>query len=281
MIIDAHVHICPPEVRSNREAYLPDEPEFAAIYKDPKAKLVGADELIQTMDEQGVDRSVVFGFPWRKEEHFRQNNDYVLDAATRYPDRLVPLACLDATHHKASQETKRCLQAGARGIGELAFYSAGIDEEARKALIPLAKLCAEAKALVCLHTNEPIGHAYPGKSPMTLSQLYVLLQATPDTSWILAHLGGGLPFYAYLKKEVREVLANVWFDTAAMPFLYRPQALKAMAEAVGLDKLLLGTDFPLLPPKRYLRELADSGLDQEGQGAVLGQNAAKLLQLES
>ena len=281
MIIDAHVHICPPEVRNNREAYLPDEPEFAAIYKDPKAKLVGADELIQTMDEQGVDRSVVFGFPWRKEENFRQNNDYVVDAAARYPDRLVPLACFDATHHKASQETKRCLQAGVLGIGELAFYAAGIDEEARKALIPLAKLCAEAKALVSLHTNEPIGHAYPGKSPMTLSQLYVLLQATPNTRWILAHLGGGLPFYAYLKKEVREVLANVWFDTAAMPFLYRPQALGAMAEAVGLDKLLLGTDFPLLPPKRYFRELADSGLDKDGQGAVLGQNAAKLLQLKS
>ena len=276
MIIDAHVHICPPEVRTNREAFLPDEPEFAAIYKDPKAKLVGAGELIQTMDEQGVDKSVVFGFPWRKKDNFRRNNDYVLDAATRYPERLIPLACFDATHPQAGKETERCLQAGARGIGELAFYSAGIDEDARKALIPLAELCAQAQAVVSLHTNEPIGHAYPGKSPMTLAQLYTLLQATPETTWILAHLGGGLPFYAFLKKEVQEVLANVWFDTAAMPFLYRPQALQAMAEAVGLHKLLLGTDFPLLPPRRYFRELADSGLDQNELQSVLGDNAAKL-----
>jgi hypothetical protein len=278
MIIDVHVHICPPEVRNNRQAYLPDEPEFAAIYKDPRAKLVGAAELIQTMDEQGVDKAVVFGFPWRKEENFQLNNDYVLDAAKRYPHRLIPLGCFDATHPKAGQEAERCLQAGALGIGELAFYSAGIDEEAREALIPLAKLCAEAKALVSLHTNEPIGHAYPGKSPMTLFQLYSLLQATPETTWILAHLGGGLPFYAFLKKEVRETLANVWFDTAAMPFLYRPQALTAMAEAVGVDKLLLGTDFPLLPPARYFRELADSGLNQDELGAVSGLNAVKLLQ---
>jgi predicted TIM-barrel fold metal-dependent hydrolase len=209
------------------------------------------------------------------------NNDYVLDAAARFPDRLIPLACFDATHLKAEQEAERCLRAGARGIGELAFYSAGIDEEAKNALVPLANLCAEAKALVSLHTNEPVGHAYPGKSPMTLGQLYSLLQATPNTTWILAHLGGGLPFFAFLKKEVREVLAKVWFDTAAMPFLYRPQAIKAMAGAVGLDKLLLGTDFPLLPPKRYFRELADSGLDQDGLEAVLGHNAAKLLQVES
>ncbi len=280
MIIDAHVHICPPEVRDNREVYLPDEPEFAAIYKDPKAKLVGATELIQTLDEQGVDKAVVFGFPWRKEDNFRLNNDYVLEAAQRFPDRLIPLACFDATHPQARQETERCLQAGIRGVGELAFYSTGIDEQARQALIPLARLCAEAKALVSLHTNEPIGHAYPGKSPMTLSQLYALVQATPDTRWILAHLGGGLPFYAFLKKEVREVLTNVWFDTAAMPFLYRPKALGAMAEAVGLDKLLLGTDFPLLPPKRYFRELDNSGLTEDELQAVLGQNAAKLLEIE-
>jgi hypothetical protein len=281
MIIDAHVHICPPEVRDYREVYLPDEPEFAAIYKDPKAKLVGATELIQTMDEQGVDKAVVFGFPWRKEDNFRLNNDYVLETAQRFPDRLIPLACFDVTHPQAKQEAERCLQAGARGVGELAFYSTGIDEQARQALIPLARLCAEAKALVSLHTNEPIGHAYPGKSPMTLSQLYALLQATPDTRWILAHLGGGLPFYAFLKKEVLEVLANVWFDTAAMPFLYRPKALGAMAEAVGLDKLLLGTDFPLLSPKRYFREFENSELDQKELQAVLGLNAAKLLQVES
>jgi hypothetical protein len=280
MIIDAHVHICPPEVRDNREAYLHDEPEFAAIYKDPKAKLVGATELIQTMDDQGVDKSVVFGFPWRKDDNFRLNNNYVLDAASRYPDRFIPLACFDATHPQAGKETERCLQAGARGIGELAFYSVGIDRQAREALIPLAKICAEAKAVVSMHTNEPIGHQYPGKSPMTLAQLYTLIQATPETSWILAHLGGGIPFYAFLKKEVREVLANVWFDTAAMPFLYRPQALKAMAEAVGLDKLLLGTDFPLLPPKRYFREFAESGLDQAELQNVLGNNAARLLQYD-
>jgi len=280
MIIDAHVHICPPEVRRDREAYLPGEPEFAAIYKDPKARLAGAAELIQTMDDQGVDQAVVFGFPWRRMAHFRLNNDYVLDAANRYPDRLIPLCCFDPTHPQSGQETERCLQAGFRGVGELAFYSSGLDEQAREALIPLAKLCAEAGAVLCLHTNEPLGHAYPGKSPMTLSQLYTLLQATPDTRWILAHLGGGLPFFAYLKKEVREVLTNVWFDTAAMPFVYRPHALKAMAEAVGLNKLLLGTDFPLLPPKRYFRELENSGLDQDGLGAVLGQNAAKLLENE-
>ncbi|MFW6055263.1 MAG: amidohydrolase, partial [Thermodesulfobacteriota bacterium] len=89
-IIDCHVHICPAEVRQNREQFLEGEPEFAAIYKDPRATLIGASELIQSMDAEQVAQSVVFGFPWRKEANFRLNNDYVLDAARRFSGRLIP-----------------------------------------------------------------------------------------------------------------------------------------------------------------------------------------------
>jgi hypothetical protein len=140
-------------------------------------------------------------------------------------------------------------------------------------------MCAEAGALVMLHTNEPVGHHYPGKSPMHLADLYRLIESCPETRWILAHLGGGLPWFGFLKRTVREVLRNCWFDTAAMPFLYRPEALKAFAEAIGEDRLLFGTDYPLLPPSRYYKELERSGLPDETRSKILGQNAARLLGL--
>jgi hypothetical protein len=38
--------------------------------------------------------------------------------------------------------------------------------------------------------------------------------------------------------------------------------------------VLLGTDFPLLPPDRYYRDLDASGLTKEEKQAVLGDNAA-------
>ncbi len=280
MVIDVHVHICPREVRDNREKYLPGEPEFSSIYDDPKAKLIGAGELIQAMDSQGVDKAVVFGFPWRKTENFRLNNDYVLEAMDRFPDRLIGLCCLDATHPQADQEVKRCFESGIKGVGELGFYVSGIDQEAIKALKKITDLCQEADLPILMHTNEPVGHQYPGKSPMNLQQLYNLLKTYPKVKWILAHLGGGIPFYAFLKKEVRQVLENCWFDTAAMPFLYRPEAIRAMIQAVGLEKILYGSDFPLLPPSRYYQELDKTDLTSEEKEAVFGQNAQKLLNLD-
>lgn len=276
MIIDAHVHICPPEVRASRQDFLPGEPEFAAIYQDPKAKLVGAEELIQAMDEQGVDMSVVFGFPWRKRAHFQMNNDYVLQAADRFPDRLIPFCCLDLFHPEAESEIERCLAAGVKGVGELAVYGSDLNEAALDRLESMAATVKKAGRPLLLHTNEPVGHAYPGKAPMTLKQLYALIKRCPDTQWILAHLGGGLPFYGFMKKEVRKALSNCWFDTAAMPFLYRPETLKVMARAVGADKLLLGTDFPLLPPSRYFKEFQASGLSEGEIQAICGDNARKL-----
>jgi hypothetical protein len=78
MIIDFHTHIFFQEIRKNREAYFDSEPEFAALYRSPKSKLVGAKELIHSMDDHGVDKAVVFGFPWRSAELFKKHNDYVM-----------------------------------------------------------------------------------------------------------------------------------------------------------------------------------------------------------
>lgn len=65
MKIDVHVHIFPPEIRENREKFFAGEPDFELLYAPPKSRLVGVEELLTTMAEDGVDKSVVFGFPWR------------------------------------------------------------------------------------------------------------------------------------------------------------------------------------------------------------------------
>ena len=59
MIIDAHVHIFPPQVVRDRESHLKDEEQFSLLYADPKARLGEAPELLQAMDRDGVDKSVV------------------------------------------------------------------------------------------------------------------------------------------------------------------------------------------------------------------------------
>jgi len=161
--------------------------------------------------------------------------------------------------------------------GELAFYQSGIDRESRDRLRPVMDICLEKNLPVLIHTNEPVGHVYPGKTPNTLAQIYKLVQAFPENKIVLAHWGGGIFLFNLLRKEVRETLKNVWFDTAASPFLYRPEIYGIAKQLAGLDKILLGTDFPLLKPARYFKELEAASISAEDREMICGGNAASLL----
>ncbi len=279
MVIDFHVHIFSEKIRNNRTDYFPDEPEFRLLYESPKSRIVGAKETVSMMDEHGVDKSVVFGFPWKKAEIFKRENDYILNAVAGFPQRLIGFCCFDALNPEAPKEAERCLDAGLKGVGELAFYKNGIDEKVLDALDPIMEVCRKKNALLLIHTNEPVGHIYPGKSPNTLVQIYNLIKRFPNNKIILAHWGGGIFFYSLLKKEVKQSLENIWFDTAASPFLYDPD-IYDMASYLGLNgKVLLGTDYPLLLPARYFKEMEKSGISDGEKDNILGKNALKLLNL--
>jgi uncharacterized protein len=277
MIIDFHTHIFPPRIRENREDFLKGEQAFKTLYNSPQARLVGAGELISAMDEADVQKSVVFGFPWENADYFKLNNDYVVEAVNRYPDRLVGLACFSPLSPTGAREAERCFDQGLSGVGELAVYGDGITTAVVQALEPAMGLCLERDGLFMLHTNEPVGHQYPGKTPNTLRQIYDFVKTYPENRIILAHWGGGLLFYALMKKEVLKVLENVWFDTAASPFLYRPEMYRIAGEVVGFDKILFGSDFPLLKPPRYFKEMGAAGLSSEQMDQIMGLNAQNLL----
>ncbi len=279
MIIDFHTHIFPKAIRENRETYFPSEPAFKLLYSSPQSKLVGAKEIVNSMDEQGVDTSVIFGFPWKSKEIFQFHNDYIMEAVERYPERLIGLCCFDPLNKEAVAEAVRCLEGGLAGIGEIAFYQSGIDNAALDKMTPLMEICHDRDLPFLIHTNEPVGHIYPGKTPNTLKQIYNLVNRFSENKIVLAHWGGGIFFFNLLKKDVKESLKNVYFDNAASPFLYDPQIYRYAKEIAGLDKILFGSDFPLLKPARYFKELEKTGLSKDQIESICGRNAARLLKL--
>ncbi|WP_025322002.1 amidohydrolase family protein [Deferrisoma camini] len=280
MILDAHTHIAPPELRQDRRSFFAGEPDFELLYRDPKARLIGATDLVEYLDANRIQAACSFGFPWNDDGKTRLCDDYVLDAAARYPGRIVPFACVNPLRgRQAVREAERCLSAGARGLGEIATCGAGLGPEVRSGLAPLAELAAEAGVPVLLHTNEAVGHSYPGKAPMSLEEIYQLVRRHPRTRWILAHWGGGLFVYHLLRREADDVLANVWYDTAAGPFLYKPDVFRRFLNIAGADRLVFGSDYPLLGLPRYLREMDAAGVRGPEREAVLGGNLARLLGL--
>jgi len=280
-VIDAHVHVFTDEVAARPAECFDGEPCFELLYADPKARLASVARLLEAMDADGVSRAVVCGFPWRDPGRAREHNQAILQAAKDHPDRLVPLAGVDPLADASHAEAERALAAGAAGLGEVGVYQADLgDAEVLARVSALARLCAEADRPMLLHTNEPVGHAYPGKAPMSLSGLYRLVAACPDTRFQLAHMGGGLFLFELLKKEVRGVLKNCVFDTAAAPFLYRPEVYPVFVQLAGEDRLLYGSDYPLLSLARYAKDMDRAGLSPGLKAKILSGNARAFWRLE-
>jgi hypothetical protein len=277
MIIDFHTHIFPRDIRENRHKHFAAEPAFKLLYQSAKSRLIGAGELIDAMDQNRVDKSVIFGFPWKNSAIFKPHNDYIIEMVQKTPDRLIGMGCFEPSGKDAVAEAERCLTAGLCGIGELAFYQSGIDESALDRLAPIMEMCAGRNLPVLIHTNEPVGHDYHGKTPITLVQIYRLIKRFPENKIVLAHWGGGIFFFGLLKKEVKESLQNVYFDTAASPYLYDSEIYQVAAKIIGVDKILFGSDYPLLPPARYFNEMVQAGLTKIQLEKISGQNAEQLL----
>ncbi len=280
MIIDCHTHIFPDEVRKHREAFCQRDRGFASIYQDLRAKVIGADDLICSMDEAGISQSVICGFPWHDRALCSFHNEYLLESASRYPDRLIvfillPLMDVEGALRELDEARKR----GAKGVGEIAFYDREMTYQDLETMAPIFKKMEQEKIPVLLHTNEHLGHSYPGKGKTPLELFYQFACLYPALRILLAHWGGGLLFYE-LMPEVARAMGNVYYDTAASPFLYSKKIYAVAKEVVGVEKIIFGSDFPLIPPHRYFRELEESNLSLQDREKILGLNFLRFLKTE-
>ena len=279
MIIDFHAHIFPPWLIEQRARYLERDATFGQLYADPKAKMATSEDLIRAMDEDGVDKTVVMGIGWTDYELAQEANSYIIESVRAYPERLVGFAGISPKWgFRAATEAERCAGAGLRGIGELHPDSQGFDLGNYEVMAPLMDVADKHNLIVTTHSSEPVGHTYQGKGQTRPDVLWQFIQNFPSNTIVCAHWGGGLPFYA-LMPEVKEALANVYFDTAASPFLYTPDVFETVARLVGADKILMGSDYSLLRARRLIRQVAESGLSDADKDAVLGGNAARLLDM--
>ncbi|MCH9018214.1 MAG: amidohydrolase family protein [Chloroflexi bacterium] len=279
MVIDAHCHILPPSFIGRRSEIARRDATFAALLSDPNARIASAGDLLAAMDRAGIDRAVVMGMGWSDHQVAVEANDYIIQAVADNPSRLTGFCSVNpAWGGPAVIEARRCLDAGLAGIGELHADTQGFDITSVAAMAPVMELARSDRLPVLVHASEPVGHQYPGKGGTTPGKLYRFIQNFPGNVIICAHWGGGLPFYS-LMPEVKESLKNVYFDSAASPFLYRPEVFATVAGLAGAGKVLFASDYPLLEISRPLEQARNAGLAPDVETALLSGNAAKLFGL--
>lgn len=277
MIIDFHTHIFPPRIREDRGRFSKTDPLFADLYSSPKAKVATADELIDSMDKNGIDVSVILNGSWSSHELCVETNDYILESIARYPGRLIGFCTVQSQSLDAAiTEIERCARGGIRGIGEIRPDTQLLNIADRELMEPLVEVMMKYNLILLTHASEPVGHQYSGKGNVTPGILYPFITGFPELTIVCAHWGGGLPFYA-LMPEVKEALQNVYFDTAATPFLYDPRIYGQVVQLVGAEKILFGSDYPLLAQSRFLKEIGALALPEQTKTLILSGNARRLL----
>jgi predicted TIM-barrel fold metal-dependent hydrolase len=278
VIVDFHTHITAPEIIARRDEYLIRDAWFRDLYANPEARLSSAEDLIAAMDRASVDQSVVFGFGWRDMDLCRRDNDYVIEAVTRYPDRLVGFAIVNpASGVEAIREIERCAEDGLCGVGELMPDGQGYRLDDEKAMAPIVEAAVGLNLVLLTHCSEPVGHLYPGKGTVTPDEVIRFARLFPQATLVCAHWGGGTIFYE-LMPEIRRIMRNVYYDTAASLYLYEDDIF-SLAARWAPGKVLFGTDFPLISPGRFIRRMQTARMPTATLRRMLGGNAWRVLRL--
>jgi predicted TIM-barrel fold metal-dependent hydrolase len=278
VIIDVHTHITAPEIIARRDEYLIRDAWFRDLYANASARLSSAEDLIEAMDDADVDQAVVFGFGWRDMDLCRRDNDYVIEAVARYPDRLFGFGIVNpATGAEAVREIERCAASGLFGVGELMPDGQGYRLDDEKVMAPIVEALMDLGMVLLTHCSEPVGHLYPGKGTVTPDEVIRFARLFPETTLICAHWGGGAIFYE-LMPEIARLMCNVYYDTAASLYLYQDDIF-SLAARWAPGKVLFATDYPLISPGRFIRRMRAARMPTATLRRMLGGNAWRVLGL--
>lgn len=276
MKIDVHVHILSPDFIKDVETYKEREAHFRLIHDGPGARYASAEDLVFNMEKTGVNKTVVFGFPFKDPGLCRETNNYIIESCKKYRDKLIGFALAPPLDPGFEKEVARCHENGLQGVGELIPDAQEFDISDPGQMKNLAGVCRERNLPVLMHANEQVGHYYPGKGETGPSRAYTFAVNNPELTIIYAHWGGGLFFYEFMP-ELKKGLTNVYYDTAASPYLYIPEVYEVARLAGITEKVMLGSDYPLLSPSRYFKEMDKTGLTEEEKELISGANAARIL----
>ena len=291
-VVDAHIHMYPREVFADPIAWgkAQGEPWWTYCVAPPhKPTLQGwADipRLLSDLKRAGIGQAVMLGWYWERQETCELQNQWFIDWCRQYPDTLLGFATVQPNSgQRGLDDVQRALDAGLCGIGELLPQAQGFtfkDEKWGR----LVELAVERDVPINLHVTDPLSFNPQACTKATPLENYVqLVRDFPDAKFILAHWGGGIPFFE-LNSTIGALFKNVLYDTAASPLLYDNKVYRRVVDLIGADRILFGTDYPLLTHPRisqepgFMLDLADArsgGLTPGEEEKVMGGNLLRLL----
>ena len=230
-------------------------------------------------------KAVIFDVDQETQTGISISNDEIADAVQRHPDVFTGFGSVDPWKGMAAKkEIYRCAtQLGLKGLkfhpGAQAFFPND------QRFYTLYESAQELGLLTIFHTGMTgIGSGAPGglgirlKYTQPIPYLDDVATDFPELIIIAAH--PAWPWQDEMLAVARHK-SNVYIDLSGWAPKYFPESLVQQANTLLQDKVLFGSDYPLLDPERWLREFDELPIRDEVRPKILVHNAARLLGLES
>jgi uncharacterized protein len=209
-------------------------------------------------------------------------NDYVASIVQRYPEQFMGFASVDPWKGKlAVQELERSVrELGLRGLKLHPTTQAFFPNDTR--FYPLWAKAAELEIPVLFHSGQTgVGSGTPGGGGYKLKYAHPMLLDDvaadfPSLTIIMAH-----PAVPWQEEQLAVALhkGNVYIDLSGWsPKYFRPILVKYISSILK-NKVLFGSDYPVLQPARWLQDFETLGLKEEVKQMILLDNARKVLNL--
>jgi len=324
-VVDFHNHYFPPEyldeIRRGPSGFRVTEDEHGnPVLHSPGDYNVAVrghrDVEYRTgvLDEQGIDMQVLtftcpgtsVEEPDRAVELARLVNDRLAAVARERPDRFTALGHLPMNHPRGAEEELERGMARLGLPGFMVFGNASGVPLADERFEPLWARADEHGAVLYIHPTYPLGVEAMTRHMLmplvgflfdtTLAAAHLVFAGVPERypriRWVLAHLGGAIPWLAErldrgfeafpecrerLSRPPSEVLRDFHYDTVN----FDPAALRLAVDFAGADRIVAGSDYPhMIGSLERMKESIDAvALAPEEREKVLGGNALRLLGL--
>ena len=270
---DIHVHLEHPGGESDADK------KAAAYFKG------GADRNHEVMADYYRSRHmafVVFSVDETLSGMHRYSNDEVVAFAGRHPDVAIPFASINPSRGaEGVREAKRLVSGGlVKGLKLHPPIMEFVPND--RTAYPLYEVFAEARLPVLFHTGHSgIGTGMRGGGgirlkyghPMPIDDVAVDF---PDMPIVMAH-----PSFPWQDEAISICLhkPQVYIDLSGWSPKYFSPVLVQYANSLLKDKVLFGSDYPMLTPDRWLADFEKIAIKDEVRPLILKQNALRLLGL--
>ncbi len=235
-----------------------------------------AQSLLEQMDTASVDVAVILAVAPHNVKKTQQYNEVIADTVKAFPDRFVGFGSVHPKDgKKAVQELERFPDLGLKGV-KLHPVKQGFQCDIPE-LDAIAKKCEDLNIPMLIHSYFPY-------NILESERLYRFIVDHPDTTYILAHMGGHrfLDCYSYCTRR-REGIDNVYFEVSSTAVMFRrspyTEQLKWLIQQMGTDRVIFGSNYPTYNLVDALSAFDDLGLSFEESQHVLGKTLVDLLKV--